>query len=56
VLSFGDERTEKVYLTRGFFLPTLSRQEPSRRLSGKMPEYRLIDESELMLTIYAADL
>ncbi|MHB8370856.1 MAG: ATP-binding protein [Leptospirales bacterium] len=28
----------------------------SRRLSGKMPEYRLIDESELMLTIYAADL
>jgi len=28
VLSFGDERTEKVYLTRGFFLPTLSRQEP----------------------------
>jgi len=27
----------------------------SQRLSGKLPEYRLIDESELMLTIYAAD-
>jgi hypothetical protein len=27
----------------------------SQRLSGKMPEYRLIDESELMLTIYAAE-
>lgn len=28
----------------------------SQRLSGKVPEYRLIDESELMLTIYAADM
>lgn len=27
----------------------------SQRLSGKVPEYRLIDESELMLTIYAAE-
>ncbi len=26
----------------------------SQQLSGKMPEYRLIDDSELMLTIYAA--
>lgn len=26
----------------------------SQRLSGKVPEYRLIDESELLLTIYAA--
>lgn len=27
----------------------------SEQLSGKTPEYRLIDESDLMLTIYAAD-
>jgi predicted HTH transcriptional regulator len=27
----------------------------SQRLSGKVPEYRLIDEAELMLTIYAAE-
>jgi len=27
----------------------------SEQLSGKTPEYRLIDESELMLTIYAVD-
>ena len=27
----------------------------SEQLSGKTPEYRLIDESELVLTIYAAD-
>jgi hypothetical protein len=26
----------------------------SERLSGRKPEYRLIDESELLLTIYAA--
>lgn len=30
--------------------------ERSRTLSGKMPEYRLIDDSELLLTIYAADI
>ncbi len=29
--------------------------ENSERLSGKLPEYRLIGESELMLTIWAAD-
>ena len=28
----------------------------SERLSGKLPEYRLIGESELMLTIWAADI
>ncbi len=28
----------------------------SQRLSGKLPEYRLIDDSELMLTIYSAAL
>lgn len=28
----------------------------SEQLSGKIPEYRLIDESELLLTIYSADL
>lgn len=28
--------------------------ENSTRLSGKVPEYRLLDESELLLTIYAA--
>ena len=27
----------------------------SQKLSGKWPEYRLIDDSELLLTIYAAD-
>jgi hypothetical protein len=26
----------------------------SERLSGKTPEYRLIDDAELLLTIYAA--
>jgi predicted HTH transcriptional regulator len=30
--------------------------ENSARLSGKLPEYRLLDESELLLTIYAAQL
>jgi len=28
--------------------------ERSEALSGKTPEYRLIDDSELLLTIYAA--
>ena len=28
--------------------------EKSKKLSGKMPKYKLIDDSELMLTIYAA--
>ncbi len=28
--------------------------ENSERLSGRMPEYRLVDDAELMLTIYAA--
>ena len=30
--------------------------EESRKLSGKLPVYRLIDDSELMLTIFSADL
>ncbi len=29
--------------------------EASERLSGRRPEYRLLDETELLLTIYAAD-
>ena len=29
--------------------------ENSERLSGRLPEYRLIGESELMLTIWAAN-
>jgi len=29
--------------------------ENSERLSGRRPEYRLIDDSELLLTIYAAE-
>ena len=28
----------------------------SRKLSGRLPEYRLLDDSELLLTIYAADI
>lgn len=28
--------------------------ENSERLSGKSPEYRLIDDAELMLTLFAA--
>ena len=28
--------------------------EQSERLSGRLPEYRLIDDAELLLTIYAA--
>lgn len=28
----------------------------SEKLSGKRPSYRLIDDSELLLTIYAAEL
>ena len=27
----------------------------SMRLSGRLPEYRLLDDSELQLTIYAAE-
>ena len=27
----------------------------SERLSGRLPEYRLFDEAELMLTIYAPE-
>jgi len=27
----------------------------SKKLSGKFPEYRMIDDSELLLVIYAAD-
>lgn len=30
--------------------------EESRKLANKLPEYRLIDDSELMLTIFSADL
>jgi ATP-dependent DNA helicase RecG len=29
--------------------------ERSRTLSGRLPEYRLIDGEELLLTIYAAN-
>ncbi|MBF0614385.1 MAG: hypothetical protein G8237_11555 [Magnetococcales bacterium] len=29
--------------------------EESSRLSGRTPEYRLIDQSELLLTIHAAN-
>jgi len=29
--------------------------ENSERLSGRVPEYRLIDDAELLLTIYAAN-
>ena len=29
--------------------------EESETLSGRMPEYRLIDDAELLLTIHAAD-
>ena len=29
--------------------------EDSETLSGRAPEYRLIDDAELLLTIYAAD-
>ncbi len=43
---------EYIMEKRGEGVPTiLSRSE---QLSGRTPEYRLIDESELMLTIYAA--
>lgn len=37
---------------RGDGVPIILRE--SERLSGRKPEYRLIDESELLLTIYAA--
>lgn len=30
--------------------------EESRKLSGRVPEYRLIDDAELLLTVWAADL
>ncbi len=38
---------------RGEGVPII--MENSERLSGRLPEYRLIGESELMLTIWAAD-
>ncbi|MDE0308654.1 MAG: putative DNA binding domain-containing protein [Acidiferrobacterales bacterium] len=38
--------------TRGEGVPIILAE--SAKLSGKLPEYRLIDESELLLTIYAA--
>ncbi len=37
---------------RGDGVPIILRE--SERLSGKKPIYRLIDDSELLLTIYAA--
>ena len=47
---FKDHRTH-IMEKRGEGVPTiLSRSE---KLSGRRPEYRLIDESELLLTIYA---
>ena len=39
---------------RGEGVPLI--MENSERLSGRLPEYRLIGESELMLTIWAADI
>ena len=53
----GDEFTahrSRIMDKRGEGVPIiLSRSE---KLSGKVPEYRLIDDSELLLTIYAADI
>ena len=39
---------------RGEGVPLI--MENSERLSGRLPEYRLIGEAELMLTIWAADI
>ena len=49
-----DLRDHRTYIMdkRGEGVPIILSR--SRQLSGKYPEYRMIDESELMLTIYAA--
>ena len=39
---------------RGDGVPIIMKE--SKKLSGKLPSYRLIDDSELLLTIYAPDL
>ena len=39
---------------RGDGVPIIMKE--SQKLSGKLPSYRLIDDSELLLTIYAAEL
>ncbi|MEY3013889.1 MAG: hypothetical protein RIT45_2624 [Pseudomonadota bacterium] len=48
-----DARRQHMMDKRGEGVPVILTE--SERLSGRRPEYRLIDESELLLTIYAAN-
>jgi predicted HTH transcriptional regulator len=54
-VSLGGMETKRSFLMdkRGEGVPIILTE--SERLSGKRPEYRLIDETELLLTIYAAE-
>lgn len=52
--------TEDIGANRRYFMERRGEGVPiilteSQRLSGRLPEYRLIDDSELLLTIYAAE-
>ena len=53
--------TESIEANRHYFMERRGEGVPiilteSNKLSGRLPEYRLIDDSELLLTIYAAEL
>ena len=48
----GDVRRKSLIEERGDGVPIILRE--SETLSGRLPVYRLIDDSELMLTIWAA--
>ena len=51
--SFHEEAQRIYYMERrGEGVPIILTK--SEKLSGRMPEYRLLDNSELLLTIYAA--
>jgi predicted HTH transcriptional regulator len=53
VKSFGTENMRHFFLERrGEGVPIILAE--SEKLSGRIPEYRLLDGSELMLTVYAA--
>jgi len=53
-MSFGNSPGDRRFLMdkRGEGVPIILSE--SEKLSGRLPKYRLLDDSELMLTIYAA--
>lgn len=52
--AFVDAHRQHIMDKRGEGVPVILSE--SERLSGRRPEYRLVDDSELLLTIFAADL